>query len=139
MNGWIIYCSKDGVTDAIWDRDVLRASDWESVTPAAIVTHPSASLKRCEHTGWSGLDLAGRLVSASDVLNEDWPDESGVRVKHIIPQVQIPAANYECLSVEYEDDGKQQMLRVTPQGALRLSLVLAEALEEWTDSDARPE
>ena len=131
MSAFVIYRTKNDVIDAIWDRDVPLASEWERVTPVAVVTHPSASLTRCEHTGWCGLDLAGRVVSASDVLNEDWSAESGVRVKHVIPQVQIPAADYECLSVEYEDDGTRQMLRVTPQGAIRLSLVLAEALQEW--------
>ena len=82
---WVIYRSKDGVVDAVWDRDVTNVLDgWDDAVPVAIVEDNMAMLLPCvENPDVHELHFATRGWSASEVLHGAMPGLFGVRVTHL--------------------------------------------------------
>ena len=70
MSRFGIYRSSDGVTEAVWDRDVLTVLDsWDDAELVGVVEDDSALLLLDEESGVHELHFAARGHSASEVLD----------------------------------------------------------------------
>ena len=83
MMRWVIYQSMDGVTEAVWDRDVANVLDgWDNAVPIAVVEDNSAMMIRCaENPDVHELHLATRGWSAREIL---WERPYHVKVTRLV-------------------------------------------------------